>query len=193
METINLTNSIDKDFIEQLKKESGEDPALCYQCGNCTAGCPYTQFFDYPVSQIMRLIQAGQRETVLNSKAIWLCATCETCTTRCPCQIDVAHIMDTCRNIAFREKRFTEKEIKTFYESFLVSVRKHGRMYEMGTLTRYNLLSGHPFTMMDVGMNVGPKIMTKGLIHPFPKNIKGRAEVARIFEKFANKRRNHGR
>lgn len=188
MDTINLTKSTDKGFTEQLKKESGEDPFLCYQCGNCTAGCPYTQFFDFPVSKIMRLIQTGQRETVLNSKAIWLCATCETCTTRCPCQIDVAHIMDTCRNIAFREKRYPEKGIKTFFESFLASVKKHGRMYEVGTLMRYNMLSGHPFTDADLG----PKVMAKGLLHLFPKNIKGRDEVARIFEKFAKKRRNHG-
>ena len=48
MDTINLTKSTDKGFTEQLKKESGEDPFLCYQCGNCTAGCPYTEFFDFP-------------------------------------------------------------------------------------------------------------------------------------------------
>jgi len=189
MDTINLTSSIDNGFIEQVKKESGEDPRACYQCGNCTAGCPYTPFFDYPVSQIMRLIQVGQRETVLNSRSIWLCATCETCTTRCPCQIDVAHIVDTCRNIAFREGRHREKEIKTFYESFLASVKKHGRLYEMGTLMRYNLISGHPFTDADLG----PKVMAKGLIHLFPRNIKGKAEVARIYERYAKMRKNHGR
>lgn len=188
METINLTATGDSGFIDQIRKESGENPSLCYQCGNCTAGCPYTRFFDYPVSMVMRLIQAGQRERVLDSKAIWLCATCETCTTRCPCEIDVAHIMDTCRNIAFREGRHTEKEIRRFYESFLVSVRRHGRMYEVGTLMRYNLSSGHPFTDSDLG----PKVLAKGLLHFLPKNIKGRDEVARIFERFSKKRRRHG-
>jgi len=188
MDAINLTNSTDLSFIEQVKTESGEDPTLCYQCGNCTAGCVYTQFFDIPVNQIMRLIQAGQRETVMNSKSIWLCATCETCTTRCPCKIDVAHIMDTLRNIAFREKRYTEKEIKKFYESFLISVKSHGRMYEVGTLMRYNLTSGHPFTDAELG----PKVMAKGLLHILPKRIKGKDEVANIFDKFAKKRKDHG-
>jgi len=188
MDTINLTSSADKGFMERVAKESGENPALCYQCGNCTAGCVYTPYFDYPVSQIMRLIQAGQRETVLNSKAIWQCATCETCTTRCPCEIDVAHIMDTLRNIAFREKRFAENDIRIFYESFLTSVKGHGRIFEPEVLLRYNLTSGHLFADADLG----PKALSKGLISFLPKNIKGKAEVAKIFKKFAEKRIQHG-
>ena len=96
MDALNLSTSIDWNFIDEVSAESGQKPSLCYQCGNCTAGCPYTRYFDFPVSQIMRLLQAGQKETILTSKAIWLCATCETCTTRCPCEIDVANIMDTC-------------------------------------------------------------------------------------------------
>jgi len=70
MEPINLTEKTDWQFIDQVKKESLQDPALCYQCGNCTAGCPYTKYFDYPVSQVMRLFQAGQKETILNSRSI---------------------------------------------------------------------------------------------------------------------------
>src|SRR4030043_498438 len=105
MDTINLTEKTDWAFIEQVKEESGQNPSHCYQCGNCTAGCPYTQYFDYPVSQIMRLLQAGQKDTILNSKSVWLCATCETCTTRCPCEIDVAQVMNTLRIMARRDNR----------------------------------------------------------------------------------------
>ncbi len=188
MDSINLTTSTDKAFIDQVKKESGEDPFLCYQCGNCTAGCPYTEFFDYPVSQIMRLVQSGQKETVLNSRSIWLCATCETCTTRCPCEVDVAHIMDTLRNMAAREKRYTEKDINTFYEAFLTSLKNHGRIFELEILMRYNMGSRHLFADADLG----PKVLSKGLIHFLPKNIKGKGEVVRIFNKFAEKRRQHG-
>ena len=69
MDVIKLAAGSGRAFAQEVKKESGEDPLLCYQCGNCTAGCPYTEFFDYPVNQIMRLIQAGMREKVLTSKA----------------------------------------------------------------------------------------------------------------------------
>ncbi len=188
MDAINLTSGSDPGFVDRVTRESGENPSLCYQCGNCTAGCVYTPYFDYPVNKIMRLIQAGQRETVLNSKAIWLCATCETCTTRCPCEIDVAHIMDTLRNMAFRERRYTEKDVKTFYDSFLASVKGHGRVFELEIMMRYganlrrgmNLLAYAPFA---------PKMLSKGLMKLMPRNIKGRDEVLRIFTKFAEKRR----
>ena len=103
MNIINLTRDQDEDFVHRVEEESGQKVSLCYQCGNCTAGCPYTFAYDIPVSQIMRLVQAGQKKTVLSSKSIWLCATCESFTTRCPNMIDVACVMDVLRHMARRE------------------------------------------------------------------------------------------
>jgi heterodisulfide reductase subunit C len=183
MDTINLTSTINNKFIDEVREESGQNPSLCYQCGNCTAGCPYTHYFDYPVSQVMRLLQAGQKDTILNSKAIWLCATCEACTTRCPCQIDVAQIMNTLRIMARRENRVAEKDIRTFYDSFLDSVKQHGRIFEVGLLLSYNIKSGNYLTDADLG----PKVMSHGKIAFLPKTIKGKDKVAQIFKRFNDK------
>jgi heterodisulfide reductase subunit C2 len=186
-DVINLPAADRDTFAEEIARESGENPLLCYQCGNCTAGCPYTPFFDYPVHQIIRLIQTGQRETVLGSRSVWLCATCETCTSRCPCEIDVAHIVDCLRNIAIREHRHTEKDIESFYEAFLSSLKSHGRIFELGILIRYKIVSGH--LLGDAGL--GPAVMLKGLMHLLPNNIRGREEVEKIFTRFAQKRSHH--
>ena len=188
MDALNLSKSTDWAFIEEVSLESGQKPSLCYQCGNCTAGCPYTQYFDYPVSQIMRLLQMGQKEAILSSKAIWLCASCQTCTTRCPCEVDVAHVMDTLRIIARRENKVSEKDVKLFYDAFLSSMKQHGRLFEMGTLMSYNLKSGHFFADAELG----PKVMEKGKISFLPKNIKGRDKVANIFTRFQEKAKKHG-
>lgn len=188
MDTINLSNNVDWEFIKQVSQESGENPSLCYQCGNCSAGCPYTHYFDYPVSMVMRLLQTGQKDTILNSKAIWLCATCETCTTRCPCEVDVAHIMDTLRIIARREGRVSEKDIKLFWDTFLGSMKQFGRIYEVGILLGYNLKSGH--LMADA--ELGPKVLSHRKIHFLPKKIKGADKVARIFNRFQEKAKKHG-
>jgi heterodisulfide reductase subunit C2 len=184
---INLTEQRG-DFAKEVRQESGQDVSKCYQCGNCTAGCPYTEFFDIPVSQIMRLVQAGQRDTVLNSRSIWLCATCETCTTRCPCEVDVAHIMDTLRIIARRENRVAEKDIKLFYDSFLESMKQYGRMFEMGIIMNYKLRSGHLFGDAELG----PTMMGKGKIHLLPKKIRGADKVARIFTRYQEKANKNG-
>jgi heterodisulfide reductase subunit C2 len=188
MDALNLSRNTDWEFIEEVMKESGQNPSLCYQCGNCTAGCPYTQYFDFPVSQIMRLLQTGQKDTILSSKSIWLCATCETCTTRCPCEIDVAMVMDTLRIMARREGKVSEEDIRLFYDSFLNSVKEHGRLFEMGTLMAYNLKSGHFFADAELG----PKVIEKGKIHFFAKNIKRRDEVAKIFIRFQEMAKKHG-
>jgi heterodisulfide reductase subunit C len=177
MDVLKLDAEYDAAFVETVMKESGQDPFLCYQCGNCTAGCPYTFVYDLPVHQIMRLLQAGQKETILRSHSLWLCATCESCTTRCPNLIDVARIMDVLRHMAGREGAVQEKQVKQFNDSFLDSVKKHGRVFEFGTLVKYILRSGRFWTDADLG----PKVMRKGKIAPRPHDIKGKAEVARIF------------
>ena len=50
---------------------SGQNVSTCYQCGNCTAGCPAGLVYDRQVSQIMRAVQLGLRDEVLNSRSIW--------------------------------------------------------------------------------------------------------------------------
>ena len=115
--------------------------------------------------------------------SIWLCATCECCTTRCPCNVDVTHIMDTLRIIARREGRVSEKDIKLFYDSFLDSMKHYGRMFEMGIILNYKLRSGH--LMGDA--ELGPAMMSKGKIHLLPTKIKGADKVAKIFTRYQEK------
>lgn len=183
MQTINLSTHTDPAFTEQVNAESHQNVALCYQCGNCTAGCPYTFVYDFPVHQLMRLVQAGQKETALRSRSLWLCATCQSCTTRCPNNIDVAHIMDVLRQMARREGYVTERKVKLFYDAFLESVHKHGRVYELGAMTSY--IAHSKQVMTDV--ELGPTVMTKGKIGFTPHNIEGKEHVAAIFERFMEK------
>ncbi|HCR13283.1 MULTISPECIES: 4Fe-4S dicluster domain-containing protein [Solidesulfovibrio] len=180
MQTINLTRDYDGDFVHRVEEESGQNVSLCYQCGNCTAGCPYTFAYDIPVSQIMRLVQAGQKKTVLASKSIWLCATCESCTTRCPNNIDVACVMDVLRHMARREGLAAVPQVKTFWDSFLDSVKAHGRVFELGLTVNYVMRTGRFWTDLDLG----PKIFPKGKLSMKPHEIAGKEHVARIFERF---------
>lgn len=181
MNTVNLTQSYDAAFVHEVEAATGQVLSTCYQCGNCTAGCPYTFVYDIPVSQIMRLLQAGQKDTVLSCNSIWLCASCQSCTTRCPNNIEVAQIMDTLRHLA-RRKGFAkpQRPVRTFWDSFLASVRRHGRVFEMGTVAEYVLKTGRFWSDVDLG----PKILPKGKLHFKPHDIQGKDEVARIFERF---------
>lgn len=177
--TLRVQQSYDADFIREVEQDSGQQIRKCYQCGNCSASCAYTHVYDYPVNQIMRLLQLGQKEAVLTSRSIWLCATCQACTTRCPNNLDVTRIMETLRILSRREKKVSQKDIDLFYREFLGSVRTFGRVFETGLLPMFNFKSGKPFTDLDLA----PQVIKKGKLAVLPHRIKGRHQVAGIFQR----------
>lgn len=180
MDIIQMDQSTDTEFICEVERESGQNLSLCYQCGKCTAGCPYTTFYDIPVSQIMRYLQAGQKETVLSCRSIWLCATCESCTTRCPNGIDVAHVMDVLRHMARKAGYTPEPQVKTFWDSFLQSVQRHGRVFEMGLMAKYMTKTGRIFTDADLSV----KVIPKGKLAFRPHDIVGKNQIDEIFKRY---------
>jgi heterodisulfide reductase subunit C len=56
-------------------------------------------------NQIMRLVQLGLEEDIANSKTVWLCASCLTCTARCPKGVDLSKIMEALRLIVLRKNQ----------------------------------------------------------------------------------------
>ena len=92
----------------QIKNTSGLDPACCYQCGKCSAGCPMAGEMDLKTHEIIRLIQIDHGDRLFSSDAIWMCLTCETCTTRCPNKFDPAAVID-----ALRAKNYCPDDLKS--------------------------------------------------------------------------------
>jgi len=187
-QTVNLDAQRDQGFMDAVMRESGQDLKTCYQCGNCTAGCAFSHDFDLPVHQIMRLVQLGQKQRVLSCRSIWLCATCQACTTRCPNNIEVAVVMDVLRHMARREGFAPERLVKTFADGFLASVARHGRIFEAGLAACFAIKSGKP--LQDAGL--GPAMLSRGKLAflPHEPSAKAKTEVADIFARFhaANRR-----
>jgi len=171
---------IDAEFKDWVEAESGQKVNKCYQCGNCTAGCPMSFTYDYSVSRIMRLIQLGQQEAVLSSNAIWMCATCEACTTHCPNNIEVANVLDTCRSIARRLGYKGVKNVRLFTDSFLRSVRRFGRSHELSMMAEYKLRSLRCFDDIDLA----PGMLLRNKLPLLPHKIKKSSEVSDIFKRF---------
>ena len=100
MQAARQQTTLATDFAEEVRRETGENIFLCYQCQKCSAGCPVVEHFDLHPNQVMRAIQLGQKEMVIHSKTIWLCAMCETCATSCPHDINITKIMDLLKIMA---------------------------------------------------------------------------------------------
>ena len=94
-------NDRNTEFYEKIVELSGEQVALCDQCGTCSGGCPFVEEMDINPSQIMRLVMLGQK-SVMDSKTMWICASCFTCTVRCPRELDVSKVSEALRQTKLR-------------------------------------------------------------------------------------------
>lgn len=93
-----------ENFKQEIEELSGQKLSDCYQCGECTAGCPIAFAMEPVPSQAIRLLQLAKFDEVLNSTGIWLCAACNVCGERCPRGVDYSKIADALRTIVLRNK-----------------------------------------------------------------------------------------
>ena len=171
-------------FAQEVKEKSQAHLERCYQCIACSSGCPVAYAMDYPPHQILRMTQFGLKDRVINSSTIWLCASCETCATRCPNDIDIVRVMDILREIALREGRTQETKLPLFHATFLSGIKGKGKVHELSLILRYTLTSGDIFKFKKLfsDMILGLKMFLKGKLAILPRKIKRLEQVKRIFQ-----------
>jgi heterodisulfide reductase subunit C len=175
-------------YRERLLKKVEADVRDCYQCGNCTAGCPAAFTFDYTPNQLMRMLQVGLVDKVLDSKAIQLCIQCLTCTARCPRNIDIAGIFENLKTVAVGQERKVPEHVKTFNETFVGAIARFGRLPEFYDMAMFYMGTMNP--KMALG-NVGlmAPVLSRGKMPLLPRKANGADEVDRIYKKAMEKAR----
>jgi heterodisulfide reductase subunit C len=177
---LRITN-IDTSFADLVQERSGENVRRCYYCQKCTVGCPTAYVMDYKPAQVLKLIQLGQKDTLLRSTAIWLCVGCEICGTRCPNEIRLAPVMDTLKYMALEEGyAVPEAAVYALHRSFLDSIKLWGRVHEATMLAEYTLRSWGAI-LSDLGM--GMQLILKGKISFLPERIKRLGEVRALYKR----------
>jgi heterodisulfide reductase subunit C len=169
----------DMDFVNQVSALSEQTIQLCYHCHKCTSGCPVADEMAFGPDRVLRMIQLGEKSRLLGSHDIWVCASCETCGTRCPNQIDIARVMDALRHMAVVEgAAIAEPDTIKFHRLFLALLRRTGRMHEAVLLPLYLLWTRD---ILDY-VGTATSMLAKGKVPLVPKRVKGRGEVKRIFD-----------
>jgi Fe-S oxidoreductase len=84
-----------KEATEVIIEAGGEPLRLCYQCGICTATCPWNLVRSFIVRRIMHEAQLGA--TDFGKEEVWLCATCRACVQRCPRGVEIIDVMRAVR------------------------------------------------------------------------------------------------
>ena len=97
------SRTLQSDFVKKVAEISGQDLLACNQCGKCSAGCPMCFAMDLLPNQIIRLAQLGLEEDIAAANTVWLCASCLTCTARCPRGVDLGRVMEAVRLVTLRK------------------------------------------------------------------------------------------
>jgi heterodisulfide reductase subunit C len=127
-------------WADAIANETGIRVSSCYRCLRCSNSCPVGSFMDVKPHQVVRLVQFGQRDRLLESSAIWICLSCEMCSTFCPNAIDVAGLMNHLKNLVVQSGRKpAEYEIATFHEVFIDVLKNHGVMNDLQLMRRYTI------------------------------------------------------
>jgi heterodisulfide reductase subunit B len=143
------------DLAQRVLDETGQNVDLCYQCVKCTSGCPLSEFFDWQPNQIMRAVQVGDADIALASETTWLCAACQTCTTRCPQGIDVAAVMEFLTREALAQGvKPAVPEVEKFNSAFMREIRLWRRAYELGLMAELKLRTGKLTQDIDLGLRM---------------------------------------
>jgi heterodisulfide reductase subunit C2 len=116
---------------EKVEELSEQNVYACYQCGMCSSGCPLAEEMDLLPNQVIRALQFDDW-TVMETNAMWVCASCLACEVRCPKGIDLAALMEAMRQLYLRKAldhvsidEMTPREIAALPQIALVaSLRK---------------------------------------------------------------------
>jgi heterodisulfide reductase subunit C len=181
MNTSEPTIQRENSFLTEVLQKSGENLQACYQCQKCSAGCPVAYAMDILPNQVLRHIQYDHREKVLSSNTIWICASCYSCSVRCPNNIDIAKIMDTLRSMALQSDiKPGEKDVPLFHSVFLDTIKSKGRIHELSLILQFKAKTRD--FLKDAGL--GWKMYKRGKINLFPSKFGGGKEIQDIFSTF---------
>jgi quinone-modifying oxidoreductase subunit QmoC len=81
------------DVLMELKKFGAADATVCFNCGNCTAVCELSSETNPFPRKVIRYLQLGLVDKLLQSPDPWMCYYCGDCSQTCPRQANPGEVM----------------------------------------------------------------------------------------------------
>jgi heterodisulfide reductase subunit C len=130
---------------------------------------------------VIALFRAGDIESILSSRTIWICASCYACTVRCPQGVQVTDILYALKRLAMDQKIFPKRfPVYALSQSFVDLTNRFGRSYEPGLIILYALKT-NPFKLLGM-LPLFVKLLLKGRIGILPERIKKTKAFSRILK-----------
>lgn len=111
-----------KEMAESILRISNVDTSKCMKCGKCSATCPAFHKMDIHPHQFVSMVEKGNIEELMESKALWSCLSCFACVERCPRNVKPAKLIEAVRLFRIRrqgENRLTADEIPALLDENL--------------------------------------------------------------------------
>jgi len=173
-----------KKDLEFMRKVAEEVPEVnrCYQCLTCTLGCPLAFAMDLKPHEILKHVQLGDKEKVLRASTCWMCASCETCATRCPNEIPIVKLMDLLRQESVKEGKVTEQGPK-INDAFLAAIKYLGRVHELSLIIDLKRRTRGLFKINPDEIRLGAGMFRHGKLTLLPKKIKDTKTMRKLFSR----------
>lgn len=174
-------------FLKRIEGETAANISACYQCHRCTNACPVSHYMDVKPHQVIRYIQLGWREKLLQSSTIWVCLSCEMCTTYCPNEVQVAETIIHLRNMAAHSSVAPrEKQLALFHQTFLEALQYFGRVNEFWLMVALHLKPIVLKEKIQTGtlteeMALGFMLFRKGKLKLIPQRCKAMGEIRKLY------------
>jgi len=182
MTTRIIKQKVPGNLLKAVRGKADVNVSACYQCKKCSIGCPVADWTESPPSEIIRRLQLGAGDELLQTDLIWTCLSCETCYARCPNQINFPAVIDALKSIAL-EKGVArpEGDAPLFNRLFLNTVKSYGRAYDLQAIAIYKLRTGN----LKQDMDKFPAMLKKRKMAILPPSGAHKGKVKRIFNKAA--------
>lgn len=171
----------DVSFIEALTERAGDSFKRCYQCGTCSAVCP----FEFAGTQLPRkemlLAQWGLKGELFDSDSLWICTTCGNCARVCPREVDIPGTIRAARDLYLLE-RGTSPELQAALES----TARHGNPLGMPARKRADWVkeAGVEVPIMaKLGRPVDVLLFTECYWSYHPRGVQAASAMARTLTK----------
>jgi Fe-S oxidoreductase len=94
---------IDDELLEELMQVTRGAIGPCFQCGACTAACPWGMVRGEPFF-VRTLIRQAQLGLLEESEQLWACTTCAQCQETCPRGVPIAEVMRALRSLLWKRR-----------------------------------------------------------------------------------------
>lgn len=92
-----MTTKVDPQISKRIRKFGAGDFNKCYHCGTCTAICPLSVGGVSFPRRVLRNVQLGLQDRLMQAPEPWLCYYCGECSESCPQKAEPAETMAAMR------------------------------------------------------------------------------------------------